>query len=71
MSETCGYVTFVNTGVSDIGCEEFDINVHLKRPRSRSATSKERRRSSVLSQSKTSTSDIASITSEDTVCRKT
>lgn len=67
MTETCGYVTFVNTGVPDIGCEEYDINVHLKKPKTRTANNKERRRSSGVSQSKTSTSDIGSITSEDIV----
>lgn len=67
LKETCGYVTFINTGVPDIGCEEYDINVHLKKPKSRANINKERRRSSVLSQSKTSTSDMGSITSEDVV----
>lgn len=43
LKETCGYVTFVNTGVPDIGCEQFDEDVHLIQPK-RSNT-KERRRS--------------------------
>lgn len=44
LKETCGYVTFVNTGVPDIGCEQYDINVHLIKPKRLNA--KERRRSS-------------------------
>lgn len=67
LTETCGYVTFVNTGVPDIGCEDFDINVHLKKPIDRSSINRERRRSSAQSQSRTSASDAASITSEETV----
>lgn len=33
LENTCGYVTFINTGVVDIGCESFDENVHLVLPR--------------------------------------
>lgn len=33
LENTCGYLTFVNTGVCDIGCENYDINVHLERPK--------------------------------------
>lgn len=29
MESTCGYITFVNTGVIDIGCEDHDPNVRL------------------------------------------
>lgn len=32
---TCGFVTFVNTGVRDIGCENYDPEVHLERPKSK------------------------------------
>lgn len=39
---TCGYITFVKTGVPDIGCEYYDENVSLCRPKSR----KDRRNSS-------------------------
>ncbi|XP_005190226.2 protein FAM91A1 [Musca domestica] len=31
----CGYITFVNTGVADIGCEQYELEVHLKHPRSK------------------------------------
>lgn len=42
LSETCGYITFVNTGVPDIGCEQYDINVHLKKPKARVTKEKKR-----------------------------
>lgn len=45
LKETCGYITFVNTGVGDIGCEQYDPNVHLVKPK-RNSGAKERRRSS-------------------------
>lgn len=32
---TCGYVTYVKTGVPDLGCEFYDENVSLTRPKSR------------------------------------
>ncbi len=32
LKNTCGYITFVNTGVPDIGCEEFEIDIKLQRP---------------------------------------
>uniref|UniRef100_A0A1L8DBA4 Protein FAM91A1 n=1 Tax=Nyssomyia neivai TaxID=330878 RepID=A0A1L8DBA4_9DIPT len=36
LSSTCGYITFLNTGVPDLGCEtNYDANVHLKRPERR------------------------------------
>ncbi|KAI9587031.1 protein FAM91A1 [Glossina fuscipes] len=31
----CGYITFLNTGVPDIGCEICDVDVHLKLSRSK------------------------------------
>ncbi len=40
---TCGYLTFVKTGVPDLGCESYDENVSLARPKSR----KDRKSSSV------------------------
>lgn len=42
LTDTCGYITFVNIGVPDIGCEQYDINVHLRKPRARSAKEKKR-----------------------------
>lgn len=33
LDNTCGFITFVNTGVADIGCDSFDIDVHMERPR--------------------------------------
>lgn len=42
LTDTCGYITFVNTGVPDIGCEQYDINVHLKKPKARNAKEKKR-----------------------------
>lgn len=38
-ANTCGYITFLKTGVKDIGCEEDVVDVRLQRP--------QRRRSSV------------------------
>lgn len=43
LENTCGYVTFVKTGVPDLGCESYDENVALARPKSR----KERKNSSI------------------------
>lgn len=45
LRETCGYITFINTGVPDIGCEQYDTDVHLIKPK-RHSGAKERRRSS-------------------------
>lgn len=45
LKETCGYITFVNTGVMDIGCEQYDPNVHIIKPK-RNSGLKEKRRSS-------------------------
>lgn len=45
MENTCGYITLVNTGVPDIGCENYDLNVHLLKPKSR----KERNNSIIMS----------------------
>ncbi|XP_068148618.1 protein FAM91A1 [Drosophila tropicalis] len=28
----CGYITFLNTGVDDLGCEDYELEVHLKLP---------------------------------------
>lgn len=48
LKETCGYITFINAGVPDIGCEQYDIDVHLIKPK-RNLTAKERRRASQAS----------------------
>lgn len=45
LENTCGYITFVDTGVPDIGCENYDLNVHLLKPKSR----KERKSSIIMS----------------------
>ena len=31
----CGYITFLNTGVPDIGCENYELEVKLKHPKSK------------------------------------
>lgn len=31
----CGHITFVNTGVPDIGCEQYEVDVRLKHPKSK------------------------------------
>lgn len=33
LKETCGYITFACTGVPDMGCEQYDLNVHLVKPK--------------------------------------
>lgn len=35
LKNVCGYITFIRTGVPDIGCEEFEIDVHLCRPKTK------------------------------------
>ncbi|CAD7004982.1 protein FAM91A1 [Ceratitis capitata] len=35
LEHNCGYITFLNTGVPDIGCESFDLQVHLKPPKNK------------------------------------
>lgn len=42
LKETCGYITFIRTGVRDIGCENYDINVHLVKSK-RNLSAKEQR----------------------------
>lgn len=37
---TCGYVTFLKTGVKDIGCEEDVVDVCLQRPQRRRSSAK-------------------------------
>lgn len=32
LSQQCGYITFLNTGVPDLGCEEYELSVKLKLP---------------------------------------
>lgn len=50
LKETCGYITFINTGVPDLGCENYDPEVHLVKPVKRNSGAKERRRSSQTQQ---------------------
>ena len=35
LKNVCGYITFLRSGVPDIGCEDFDIDVCLQRPKAR------------------------------------
>ncbi|CAO1354798.1 unnamed protein product [Diamesa serratosioi] len=35
LKNVCGYITFVNTGVPDLGCEEFELDICLQRPKSK------------------------------------
>lgn len=35
LTDVCGYITFLKTGVPDLGCEEFEIDVCLQRPKSK------------------------------------
>lgn len=35
LEHTSGYITFVNTKVPDIGCDEFELDVRLEKPKSR------------------------------------
>lgn len=39
-TNTCGYVTFVRTGVKDIGCEKEVADVKLQRPQRRKSSGK-------------------------------
>ncbi|XP_030372800.1 protein FAM91A1 [Scaptodrosophila lebanonensis] len=32
LKQQCGYITFLNTGVPDLGCEEYELQVRLKLP---------------------------------------
>ncbi|XP_062134514.1 protein FAM91A1 [Drosophila sulfurigaster albostrigata] len=32
LRQQCGYITFLNTGVPDLGCEEYELQVRLKLP---------------------------------------
>ncbi|XP_017137070.1 protein FAM91A1 [Drosophila miranda] len=32
LRQQCGYITFLNTGVPDLGCEEYELQVRLKPP---------------------------------------
>lgn len=48
VKETCGYVTFIKTGVRDIGCENYDINVHLVNTKRTSTVAKEQQRNSII-----------------------
>lgn len=33
LKNVCGYITFVRSGVPDIGCEDFEIDICLQRPK--------------------------------------
>lgn len=33
LKRVCGYITWLRTGVTDLGCEEFEIDVSLQRPK--------------------------------------
>lgn len=35
LSNVCGYITFLRSGVPDIGCEDFEIDISLLRPKSK------------------------------------
>lgn len=35
LKNVCGYITFLRSGVPDIGCEEFEIDICLQRPKSK------------------------------------
>lgn len=51
LKNTCGYVTFINTGVPDIGCENYEIDVHLTRPKLRKNSRKDSTSSAINSMS--------------------
>ncbi|XP_011197048.1 protein FAM91A1 [Zeugodacus cucurbitae] len=38
LEHNCGFITFLNTGVPDIGCESFDVQVHLRHPKNKIKT---------------------------------
>lgn len=35
LKDICGYITFLKTGVPDLGCEDFEMEVSLQRPKSK------------------------------------
>lgn len=35
LKNVCGYITFVRSGVPDWGCEDFEMDIHLQRPKSK------------------------------------
>lgn len=35
MKDVCGYVTFLQTGVPDLGCEDFEMDICLQRPKAK------------------------------------
>ncbi|XP_017472679.1 PREDICTED: protein FAM91A1 [Rhagoletis zephyria] len=35
LEHNCGFITFLNTGVPDIGCESFELQVHIRHPKSK------------------------------------
>ncbi|ALC43710.1 CG7600 [Drosophila busckii] len=38
LRQQCGYITFLNTGVPDLGCEEYELAVKLKQPQRKRAS---------------------------------
>ena len=35
LKNVCGYITFLRSGVPDLGCEDFDIDISLQRPKTK------------------------------------
>lgn len=35
LKDICGYITFLKTGVPDLGCEDFQLDVCIQRPKSK------------------------------------
>lgn len=64
LEETCGYITFINTDVPDLGCENYDPDVHLVKPVKRNSGAKDRRRSSQTQQNVVQSPSMDYIVSE-------
>ncbi|KAH8372094.1 hypothetical protein KR093_010074 [Drosophila rubida] len=39
LRQQCGYITFLNTGVPDLGCEDYELQVRLKQPQRKARAS--------------------------------
>lgn len=65
MKESCGYITFINTGVPDIGCEQYDLNVHIIKPKR--ATKERRKNPQVAASATPNTSNADYIVSVNTL----
>ncbi|XP_037940475.1 protein FAM91A1-like, partial [Teleopsis dalmanni] len=39
LNHNCGFISFLNTGVADIGCDVYEINVNLRHPKSKTKIS--------------------------------